>query len=73
MTHFVTNLPNLAFVIAFAVASRIVSRQISADTFAYWSAVVYAAWWTAAISSSAACSAWLHRRFSARVLDMETS
>jgi ABC-type spermidine/putrescine transport system permease subunit II len=69
MTHFLTNLPNLAIVISFAVASRLVSRQMSADTFAYWSAVGYAFWWTVAISSSAACSAWLYRRFSARILE----
>jgi hypothetical protein len=69
MTHVVTNLPNLVFVIVFALANRIVSPKVSADTFAYWSAVVYAFWWTAATSSSAACSAWLYRRFSVRVLE----
>jgi hypothetical protein len=68
-THFVTNLPNVGFAIVFAVVSRFVSRQVSADTFAYWSAVGTALSWTIVISSSAACSAWLYRRFSSRMLE----
>jgi hypothetical protein len=68
-THIVTALPLIGTAILFAVIKRKTVGNVTTDDFIYWSAVGAALWMIISISLSAACSAWLYRRFAATILD----